>query len=155
MLAAVVFQARHIRKVLGPARGTLAADQVGSPQDLNREPLDINFGSIGPCSIEVNAVNGGHDIDSARCNTDLEDDSRSSQVFLGYVVKGCTKASEGSPRTTSVLDSWPNPEVHVTRCPRESMRCDGVGAHKKELNPLLAEGGQHVAVIGIEQWVLL
>jgi hypothetical protein len=61
---------------------------AGRPQDLvDVANLDFDRHPAPPCRLELDAEDGGEDIDAGRDDADLEDDVRARQVLVREVVE--------------------------------------------------------------------
>lgn len=112
--------------------------------DGNGEILDGNGHAMRPCVVEFHAVDGGHEIDTARGDANLEDRPGRCEVFHCHSVHRCAEAVQRAPDSLRIVAGAANPDVKIARCSGMSVGGQCVRAHDQELNPLAAQGGQHV-----------
>ena len=101
-----------------------------TPDDWNSEVFDRDGDAVGP---RVSELHAGR-----------------REVFRGHPLQWSAEALYRAPDMLRILMSAMDPNVEVARGAGTSVSGERVCAHDQELNPLAAQGGQHVFEVWIE-----
>jgi hypothetical protein len=127
---------------------------VPAADDRDRETFYHNYRAFRPGFLELNAVDGGENIDTSGRDADLEDDPWLHKILGGKIGERGAEVGQGRHDPAGVLGSTPHPEVDVAGGPRQAVNSHRIGADNEELNLCCAELGQYVAEVGVQQWKL-
>ena len=78
-----LLESLDVSQVLEAARALLVLDEVAARHDMNGLIVVRRSDSLGPGVIEIDAVDRRDYVDANRCNADLEDELRRSQIVRG------------------------------------------------------------------------
>jgi hypothetical protein len=147
----IAFKPRDIGYILGPSDSLLVPYEMRAPDYPNRQSLDLDDLTIGPRLVELHSIDRGQNIDTAWGNADLKDEVERFQVISCQPRKGSAEALQRSPDSCRILLRTPNPDVHIPCRSWKAMGRQSIGPHKQKFSVFVAQGGQHVAEVGIQQ----
>jgi hypothetical protein len=123
-----------ISQVLRPADRFLIADEIGARDHRNSNAFDVNVRSPCPRIVELQRVERREQIDSARCDADLDDCSRAHQIGLPDILQRRPETCERTEHTSRIVSGDSDPEIQVARGARKAMDCNSVRSDEQVLS---------------------
>lgn len=151
----ILYEPIDIRLILRAPQCPFVLNEVLPPKNWNHQSFELNLHPLRPGLLEVNTRNRRQDVDPSRGNANLENRVRGLEVLGLHIRKRGPEYRKGLKNSLSVFRASAHPKIHVARRAGMPVRRKGICPDEQILNLRVGEGGQHVAVVGIQHGTAL